>query len=109
MLRQSSLAIVDLTGGRPSVYYEAGLAHGLGMPVIFTCAREIKHWRLAWDPRSAKRPAVTAFDGWDQALAFDIRQYPCVDWGSAEELKKKLVDRIYGRGFEAKRRSAPTD
>ena len=29
--------IADLTGNRGGVYYEAGFAEGLGIPVILTC------------------------------------------------------------------------
>ena len=40
-IRRSRFVIADFThderGARGSVYYEAGFAHALGMPVIFTC------------------------------------------------------------------------
>ena len=40
-IRQSRFVIADFThderGARGSVYYEAGLAHGLDIPVLFTC------------------------------------------------------------------------
>ena len=40
-IRRSRFVIADFThdrnGARRSVYYEAGFAHGLGIPVIFTC------------------------------------------------------------------------
>jgi hypothetical protein len=36
-IRQSRLLVADATGGRPSVYYEAGVADGLGIPVIWCC------------------------------------------------------------------------
>ena len=40
-IRRSRFVIADFThderGARGSVYYEAGFAHGLGIPVIFTC------------------------------------------------------------------------
>jgi nucleoside 2-deoxyribosyltransferase len=35
MINQSQVCIADLTFARPSVYYEAGYASGLGKPVIF--------------------------------------------------------------------------
>lgn len=35
-IRQSRLAIVDLTENRPSVYYELGFAHGIGQQCIIT-------------------------------------------------------------------------
>ena len=40
-IRRSRFVVADFThderGARGSVYYEAGFAHGLGIPVIFTC------------------------------------------------------------------------
>jgi hypothetical protein len=34
---ESACVFVDLTHARPSVYFEAGFAHGLGIPLIITC------------------------------------------------------------------------
>ena len=44
-IKESRFLIADLTcdkkdGMRGGVYYEAGLAEGLGMPVILTCEKE---------------------------------------------------------------------
>lgn len=39
-IRQSGLVVADFTGGRGGVYFEAGLAQGLGLPVIWTCRRD---------------------------------------------------------------------
>lgn len=35
LIRESDLCIADLTYARPSVYYEAGYAFGLGKPVVY--------------------------------------------------------------------------
>jgi len=70
-IRRSGLMIVECTGHRPNVYFEAGLAMGLGMPLIW-CARE------------------DAMPG----LAFDVRQYPHIVWSDADELRDKLQDRV---------------
>ena len=60
-------------GARGSVYYEAGFAHGLNIPVIFTCRA-------------------------DQVgkVHFDTRQYPHITWepGKWKEFSKALSDRI---------------
>jgi nucleoside 2-deoxyribosyltransferase len=36
-IRRSRFMVCDLTGYRGGVYFEAGFAHGLGIPVIYTC------------------------------------------------------------------------
>ena len=84
-IRRSKFVVVDLTEGevkqekdgtikggtRGSVYYEAGFAHGLSIPVIFTC----------WKNSSG-------------VIHFDIQQYPCIFWSTPEELKSRLAQRI---------------
>jgi len=70
-IRRSGLLIADVTNHRPGVYFEAGFALGLGIPVFWTC-RE------------------TDID----AAHFDTRQYNHVVWANSEELKEKLANRI---------------
>jgi hypothetical protein len=81
-IRRSRFVVADATSGkngaRGGVYYEAGFAHGLGMPVFWTC-RE------------------------GDNLHFDVRQYNCIFWEADKlpEFKKKLTARIeavLGRG-----------
>ena len=74
-IKKSRFIIADFThgekGARGGVYYEAGFAHGINIPVIFTCREDmIDH------------------------LHFDTRQYPHIVWNCPEELKKQLEDRI---------------
>lgn len=71
-IRRSGLLVADFTGGRGGVYYEAGLAQGLGIPVIWTCQR----------------------GSWVKKLHFDTRQYNHIVWDSPEDLRQKLNDRI---------------
>src|SRR5262249_15055962 len=54
-IRRSAFVIVDLTEQRPNVYYEFGLAQGLGKPHI-----------------------VTAYKG--TALPFDVHDVPTIFW-----------------------------
>ncbi len=70
-IRQSGLLVADFTGHRQGVYFEAGLAMGLGIPVIYTCKD-------------------TDID----TAHFDTRQYNHVVWTEPSELKSKLSLRI---------------
>lgn len=70
-IKQSAFIIADFTYHRGGVYFEAGFAKGLGIPVIWTCRED-------------------DFDN----LHFDTRQYNHIKWRSAEDLKQNLVDRI---------------
>lgn len=82
-LRRSRFVIADFTSaihereGRPEaiarggVYYEAGFAHGMGIPVIWTCRSDMIG-----------------------LVHFDTRQYNHIDWKDAADLKKRLYDRI---------------
>ncbi|MBI4801046.1 MAG: nucleoside 2-deoxyribosyltransferase [Elusimicrobia bacterium] len=71
-IRKSSFLVADFTGNRGGVYFEAGFAKGLGIPVIFTCQK----------------------GEWEKQLHFDTRQYNHVIWESPEDLKTKLKSRI---------------
>lgn len=70
-IRAAHFVVADFTGNRGGVYYEAGFAHGLGLPVIFMCR-----------------------DG--DALHLDVRQYNCIFWKPDElaEARERLKNRI---------------
>ncbi len=70
-IRRSRFVVAEFTGQRNGVYYEAGFAAGLGIPVICTCRED----NIA-------------------DLHFDIRQYNCIDWKTPEELFERLRNRI---------------
>ena len=70
-IRRSKFMVADCTDHRRAVYYEAGLMHGLGRPVIFTCRQE--------DLEKA---------------CFDTNHYPHITWQTPEELRGKLLKRI---------------
>ena len=63
--------IAEFTGQRHGVYFEAGFAYGLGLPVIWCCRK----------------------DDVDK-LHFDTRQYNHIVWDNIEDFKSKLVNRI---------------
>ena len=74
-IRKSKFVVADFThgsdGARGGVYFEAGFAYGLDIPVIHSChADQI------------------------DALHFDTRQYHHVVWRTPEELHRDLTDRI---------------
>lgn len=75
-IRRSAFVVADFThdskGQRGNVYYEAGFAHGLNIPVIFLC-------------RQAEG---------NENLAFDTGQYTHILWTDAADLKRQLLDKI---------------
>ena len=76
-IRRSRFMVADFTqgetGARGGVYYEAGFAHGLDIPVIFTCREDCL-----------------------ENIHFDVRQYNCIIWKDEdlEKLQKDLTNRI---------------
>jgi len=70
-IRKSRFVVADFTGHRGGVYFEAGFAHGLGLPVIWTC-------------REDDLPN----------LHFDIRQYNCLTWKVPTEVATLIKNRI---------------
>jgi nucleoside 2-deoxyribosyltransferase len=90
-IRRSRFVIADFTqgdsGARGGVYYEAGFAHGHGIPVIFTCREDIIG-----------------------KVHFDTRQYNHITWKAADDLRQRLAQRIsatIGDGPLKKTGSAP--
>ena len=77
-IRRSRFLVADFThgpkGARGGVYFEAGFALALGIPVIF-CCREDQI----------------------EEVHFDTRQYNHILWTTPEELRSKLADRIGAR------------
>ena len=83
-IRRSGLVVADFTGDRGGVYYEAGFAQGLGLPVIFTIRKdEIKR------------------------LHFDTRQYNHIAWETPAELRERLHYRVMATLGPGQMRSAP--
>ena len=76
-IRKSRFLVADFTHGakgpRGGVYYEAGFAYGLGLPVIRSCHKDIID---------------------RNELHFDVRQYYHVAWESPEQLRDGLEKRI---------------
>jgi hypothetical protein len=74
-IRRSRFLVADFTCGstgvRGGVYYEAGFAHGLKIPVIFTCRSDVIG-----------------------DVHFDTRQYNHITWETPVDLRDKLNSRI---------------
>ena len=76
-IRRSRFLVADFTqgkdGARGGVYYEAGFAHGLNLPVIFSCREDMV-----------------------DKLHFDTRQYNHILWEdeNLDEFRKNLTNRI---------------
>jgi len=66
-IKRSRFLVADVTGGRQGVYYEAGYAMGLGLPVI-------------WSVRS----------DCEKDMHFDTKQYRHVIWDTPEDLREDL-------------------
>lgn len=86
-IRESRFVVADFTGNRGGVYYEAGFAFGLGVPVLHLCAEE------CLDEQSGER------------LHFDVRHLNFLSWKRNElgHLTLRLRDRVvalFGRGPE---------
>ena len=70
-IRRSGLVVADFTGDCGGVYFEAGYARGLGIPVIWTCRRT----------GSTK-------------VHFDTNRFNYITWETPEELRGRLDARI---------------
>lgn len=70
-IKRSKFLIADFTGQRGGVYFEAGFAYGLNIPVIWTCQED---------------DLVN--------VHFDINHYNFIVWKDGDDLYKKLKNRI---------------
>jgi hypothetical protein len=77
-IARSELVVADLTYERPSVYFEAGYAMGLKIPVVYTC-------------RSDHLRRLSEYQ-----VHFDLRQRNIVKWKDARDrtFPQRLVTRI---------------
>ena len=89
-IRRSRFVVADFThdvkeGARGGVYFEAGFAQGLGLPVIWTCHESMLSKEAKIKPH------------------FDIRQYNFLGWSEndLDDFRKRLqkrIEAILGRG-----------
>ena len=82
-IKTSHFIVADFTGNNAGVYYEAGYAKGLGLPVIKTCK---KSW---FDDPSTDDEGKKI-----NKLHFDIEHDNLILWENEGDLKRKLENRI---------------
>ena len=70
-IRKAEFVIVDLTGSRPNVFYEAGYAQGLAKTPIYIARKGTK-------------------------LEFDLKDYPVIFFANMKGLKDDLEQRLRG-------------
>ena len=79
-INASRFVVADFTGHRGGVYFEAGYALGLNLPVFWSCRKDHLN-----------------------ELHFDIRQFNCIDWEIPEELAERLskrIEAVLGKGTQ---------
>jgi nucleoside 2-deoxyribosyltransferase len=72
-IRRSRFMVADFTGQRTAVYYEAGFARGLGIPVVSLCRGDELE---------------------EQKLCFDTQQYLHIPWQDTANGHSKLRERL---------------
>lgn len=70
-INASRFVVADFTGHRGGVYFEAGYAMGINIPVFWTCHKSDM-----------------------DKLHFDIRQFNCIDWETPNDLAVRLAARV---------------
>lgn len=76
-IRRSRFVVVDLTGNRGSVFFEAGFAHGLGVETIYVYQEQDKEEKIP--------------------LEFYARHYQCYKYKTPADLKEILKNAISAR------------
>jgi nucleoside 2-deoxyribosyltransferase len=103
-IRRSRFMVCDLTGHRGGVYFEAGFAYGLGIPVIYTCRND---WTKAETLRLTKEKQSEEikhlYDSYGQAIRvgkegvhFDLNHRNRIEWDpeDLEDFRIRLERRI---------------
>jgi hypothetical protein len=78
-IKRSAFLIADFTENKPGVYFEAGYATGIRIPIIYSCKR----------------------DEIDK-IHFDTNHYNYIEWIDEEDLRNKLIKRITDTGLRRK-------
>jgi hypothetical protein len=106
-IRRSRLLIADFTGNRTGVYWEAGFARGLGLPVIFTCHATSAGEVVEHDPVVGGASKVGT-KAWRDLIHFDVEQFPHIFWKDPKDLEDRVLKRIQANGWDVPRREDRT-
>ncbi len=95
-IRKSKFVIADFTGQRGGVYFEAGFAYGLGLPVIWTCRED---WfkttvDVEISAQSLDGTAIKVLHKEKRFTHFDLEHYNFIIWKDGEDLYNRLYNRI---------------
>ena len=84
-IRRSRFMVCDLTGYRGGVYFEAGFAYGLGLPVIYTCRKD---WCESLKDENGKIIR--------EGVHFDLNHQNRIEWeqNDLEGFQRRLTNRI---------------
>ena len=100
-IRRSRFMVCDLTGYRGGVYFEAGFAYGLGMPVIYTCRKDWCDEGQLFDDAGKIIQFLNDINGRPvhvrkEGVHFDLAHRNRIEWelDKLDEFKKKLENRI---------------
>ena len=100
-IRRSRFMVCDLTGYRGGVYFEAGFAYGLGMPVFYTCRKDWCDEDKLMDDAGKIVEFLKDSNGRSvqvrkEGVHFDLAHRNRIEWeiDKLDEFKVKLENRI---------------
>lgn len=88
-IRNARFVVADLTHHNNGAYWEAGFAHGLGKPVIYTCRKDI------YEKKKSEQNACPDCQG-DLSPHFDTAPHYTIVWelGNEQQAAEDLVSAI---------------
>jgi nucleoside 2-deoxyribosyltransferase len=100
-IRRSRFMVCDLTGYRGGVYFEAGFAYGLGLPVIYTCRKDWSSEDRLRDKDGNVIETLKDSSGREirvkkEGVHFDLAHRNRIPWeeDKLDEFREKLENRI---------------
>jgi nucleoside 2-deoxyribosyltransferase len=100
-IRRSRFMVCDLTGYRGGVYFEAGFAYGLGLPVIYTCRKDWSSEHKLKDEQGKVVETLKDSSGKDirvkkEGVHFDLAHRNRIEWeeDKLDEFRVALENRI---------------